>query len=412
MSVEINNLKESNDFLNILLDSINSAVFIVDRDRKIHSFNDAFKTLFDSPEDQLLGHVFGDAIGCEYAISTGNACGNTPFCSNCVLKECTVRTFADHIPTYKRCLRREFRIGGDTIIKYFQFSTKHLRYNDQDMVVIVLDDITEPETARIQLDEDLKAAAEIQRSLLPASPPKPDLMDVAWHFRPCARVGGDIFNIFPLDDSHWGFYMIDVSGHGVSSAMIAVSVSQMLQPHSAILTRENREAACGRSVIPPARVLDELNREYPFERFESFFSITYMVIDSLSGELRYATAGHPSPLVARRDGIIEYLRTAGPVIGMDTDHAFPEGEIMLDPGDRLFIYTDGIPEYQNSEGQFFGRERMVRLLNGSRGPGGVRETVGVVMESLADFGGGVDFQDDISLLALEYKGNTRLGTHG
>jgi len=80
------------------------------------------------------------------------------------------------------------------------------------------------------LDEDLKAAAGIQRSLLPQEPPDADIVEVAWRFIPCKRIGGDIFNMVRLDETHWGIYMLDVSGHGVPSALVAVSVSQILGP--------------------------------------------------------------------------------------------------------------------------------------------------------------------------------------
>ena len=83
-----------------------------------------------------------------------------------------------------------------------------------------------------RLNEDLAAAAEIQKSLLPHTVGSVENLEVAWKFEPCEHMGGDIFNLFQLDDAHWGIYMLDVSGHGVQAAMVTVSVSQFLQPNS------------------------------------------------------------------------------------------------------------------------------------------------------------------------------------
>jgi sigma-B regulation protein RsbU (phosphoserine phosphatase) len=89
-----------------------------------------------------------------------------------------------------------------------------------------------------QIDEDLKAAAAIQGCLLPAGCPKVEFLDAAWKFMPCERIGGDIFNLFQLDEKHWAIYMVDVSGHGVPSAMVSVSVSQMMQPQMGLVLKK------------------------------------------------------------------------------------------------------------------------------------------------------------------------------
>jgi len=99
------------------------------------------------------------------------------------------------------------------------------------------------------LDEDLKAAAGIQRSLLPQGPPDADIVDVAWQFMPCEKIGGDIFNIVRLDEIHWGIYMLDVSGHGVPSALVAVSASQILNPQQGLLLQK--------AITPPPFYDDE-----------------------------------------------------------------------------------------------------------------------------------------------------------
>ena len=141
------------------------------------------------------------------------------------------------------------------------------------------------------LDADLAAAAQIQKSLLPHKIDSTANLSIAWKFKPCEHTGGDIFNMFQLDDDHWALYMLDVSGHGVQAAMVTVSVAQFLQPNSGQLLKGSSKAAKVASQIrTPAEVLTALDDEFPFERFNNFFTITYMTINTKSGDLRYSNA--------------------------------------------------------------------------------------------------------------------------
>ena len=151
-----------------------------------------------------------------------------------------------------------------------------------------------------RLDEDLKAAGEIQQSLLPPKIAFGQKLDVAWKFEPCEHMGGDIFNVFQLDEHHWGIYVLDVSGHGVPAAMITVSVSQFLQSSSGNLKKKAQTSSSNYAIMKSADVLAALDKEFPFERFDNFFTITYLIIDTRTGILRYSSAGHPPSFLCVR----------------------------------------------------------------------------------------------------------------
>ncbi len=255
-----------------------------------------------------------------------------------------------------------------------------------------------------RLEEDLKAAAQIQQALLPSGEVRPEGVDVAWTFLPCEDVGGDIFNLLQLDERHWGLYIVDVTGHGVPSAMVTVSVAQSLAPHLGITVAPGA-AGAEASVASPATVLTQLDQEYPLERFDRTFTICYAVFDSLTGELAYASAAHPPPLLMRAGGSVERLEEGGPVIGLGAFLAFEEGRTRLAAGDRVFFYTDGIVEHCSPSGELFGEDRLVALLR--RGAGsGLEELCQKVMHELTIFGNRRPPRDDISLLALEYRGGS------
>jgi len=254
------------------------------------------------------------------------------------------------------------------------------------------------------LDEDLRAAAGIQQSLLPRTVPDIEGLVIAWKFMPSHVIGGDMFNVFRLDEDHVGMYMIDVSGHGVPSALITVSVSQALEPNSGRITKERTYEAPGYRITSPGRVMEALDREYPIERFGKYFTIVYLVINTRTGAVTYSNAAHPSPLIVRGDGSMEPLDKGGTIIGLDGRLPFEEEEKSLRKGDRVVLFTDGVVEYQDSSGEFFGENRLYSLLSDLRNEG-VEALLDTVVSAIQGFGKGAEVQDDITLVALEYTGS-------
>ena len=187
-----------------------------------------------------------------------------------------------------------------------------------------------------KLDEDLKAAAGIQRSLLPQSIPEVAALDMAWRFMPCDRIGGDIFNVVRLDEDHWGIYMLDVSGHGVPSALVSVSVSQMLHAQHDRLLKKNTKEAPYYEIVPPSQVLNALDREYPIDRFDKYFTMSYIIINTQSNSITYSNAAHPPPVLLHRDGELELLEKGGTIIGMGGVLPFEEGTVRVRPGGPSF----------------------------------------------------------------------------
>ena len=284
----------------------------------------------------------------------------------------------------------------DLVLKYSN-SEKKLKQLNQELI-----------EKQKRLDADLASAAQIQKSLLPRKLDSTANLSLAWKFEPCEHTGGDIFNMFQLDDDHWALYMLDVSGHGVQAAMITVSVAQFLQPNSGHLFEPSAAgSAAALKIRTPAEVLTALDAEFPFERFNNFFTITYMIINTRTGDLRYSNAGHPHSILIRKNGNLELLPKGGPAIGMGDFHLlsgqterFEEGRLRLVPGDKLFVYTDGIIEHQRPDGEFFGTERFCDVLQGLLG-----ETINDMIEqsihSLIAFGENTKPEDDITLLGLE-----------
>ena len=253
-----------------------------------------------------------------------------------------------------------------------------------------------------RLDEDLKAAAGIQRSLLPKDVSVSPSLEVAWKFRPCELIGGDIFNLARLDERHYAFYMLDVSGHGVPAALVTVSVSQTLHPNGAALVKRPKDGLT-HEIVSPREVLKHLDREYPIERFQKFFTIAYLLIDVKDGTLQYSSAGHPPPLLLRADGTLQGLDKGGGVVGLGCDGIpFEEGAESLQSGDRIILYTDGVLEHENAQRDCYGQKRLQQSLEDNAGLE-LDEILESLMEDVMAFGQHPP-KDDVSLLGIAYTG--------
>ncbi len=243
-----------------------------------------------------------------------------------------------------------------------------------------------------QIERDLEVAATIQKSLIPSFSPNLGAIRIAWFFEPCAQVGGDLFNFHIPDENQISFYMLDACGHGVSAALIAAAASQSL--HSADELR----------ITQPETVLNSLDRVFPFERFDSYFTISYATIDYTKGLLTYSNAGHPPPILQRAAGNLEVLKYHGPVIGLGANINFSQEEKNLAPGDRLVLYTDGVLDQLNTEGERFGKQRLYETLEKYKDKP-LQQATQLIKNCLLKFADPQNSDDDISLLMIEYLGN-------
>lgn len=241
------------------------------------------------------------------------------------------------------------------------------------------------------LDEDLKAAAFIQQSLLPPESLQLPNLKMAWAYLPCNPVGGDLFNIVKLNDNKIIFYVLDVSGHDIPSAMVTVSIAQFLQQHN--LPSE--------PLLTPKEILVALEKEYSYERFERYFTIFYMVLDLHTGKLIYSTAGHPPGILLRSNQKFELLEGKRAMIGFSDDDVFDDKEILLEKGNKLIFYTDGITEFYQSSSDLFGSKQLYALLEKHKNEP-VQVLKDTILQTLKEFGKDAAQHDDISLICFEY----------
>ncbi len=260
--------------------------------------------------------------------------------------------------------------------------------------------------AHARMKRDLDAAARVQGALLPSSPPENDKVNVAWAYHPCDELAGDALNTFSIDDRHICLYLLDVSGHGVPAALLSVSATRNLTPASdrSSIIREQTVESAHCAILPPAEVARRLNVLYPMESNGShYFTMVYGIIDAQTGRFRFTSAGHPGPIVVRRGGAAELIDTSSFPIGIVDDGEYEESEVQLNPGDRLYLHSDGFNEEQNHESVEFGRDRLMQTLAANMNLP-LQESIDSLVQTLITWRGDEHFTDDLSILGLEMQG--------
>ncbi|THB67588.1 MAG: sensor histidine kinase [Spirochaetaceae bacterium] len=162
MKWDIADLKESKAFLNDIYKNVTTAIFLADSDARLAHFNDAFSALFYKPEDQLIGELCGNAMGCPFVKDENLDCGSTSNCSRCELRASIIKSFTEHVPVYKQEMIRDFDICGKRLRKHFTFTTKFATYLGEAYVLVLFDDVTDLAEARETLRQKnayLQAAA-------------------------------------------------------------------------------------------------------------------------------------------------------------------------------------------------------------------------------------------------------------
>ena len=216
-------------------------------------------------------------------------------------------------------------------------------------------------------------------------------------------MAGDTFNIFQLDEEHLCFYLLDVAGHGIPAALLSTTLSRVLSPsqQGGLLKRISSDGK-GYINVPPREVVRELNN-----RFESkgemveYFTIVYGIINTGEGRVVRTQAGHPAPLYLPVDGECREIGDGGFPVGMIPDIDYEERELVMVPGERLFIYSDGITECRDRDDRkYFSLEGLTASLEACR-ERPLNELMECLEQTLVAYKGSREFLDDISLLAIE-----------
>lgn len=247
-----------------------------------------------------------------------------------------------------------------------------------------------------RINTELSMATQIQESMLPSIfPPYPDRkeFDIYAAMDPAREVGGDFYDFFLVDENHLGIVIADVSGKGVPAALFMMISKTILQN-------------CAMLGSPVSDVLTQTNESLCAEnKMDMFVTAWIGILDLQTGKMSCSSAGHEYPAVMSDSRKFELVRNkSGFVLGGFEGLRYQAYEITLKPGDKIFIYTDGVPEATNTHNELFGTDRMIDALNANSG-GTPQEILAEVRRAVDEFVGEAEQFDDLTMLCLEYKGS-------
>lgn len=284
----------------------------------------------------------------------------------------------------------------------FDFLTKPINFDDLEITINKThDEIKVQKKALLEHDKlisiqrDLNVAREIQQGILPQTfPPYPDRkdFDIFASMVAAKEVGGDFYDFFMIDNHRLGFVIGDVSGKGIPSA-IFMAVSRTLI------------RATGMKGISAAECLESVNNLLCNESVSCMFvTVFYGILDTGTGQINFASAGHNPPYIVRKDGSFKMLDSSGDIVlGVFEGKAFKPMQAHLEPGDGILLYTDGVTEAFNVQNEIYGEHRLEKVLP-ALADKNVKDAILAVNEDVSRFTAGADQSDDITMLYLKYQG--------
>jgi sigma-B regulation protein RsbU (phosphoserine phosphatase) len=251
------------------------------------------------------------------------------------------------------------------------------------------------ESAKKLIEGELKVARDIQMGIVPKIfPPYPDRSEVALFasIEPAKEVGGDLYDFFFMDDDHLCFTVGDVSGKGVPAALFM----------TIIMTLVKTKATQG---VTSGIILNSVNRVLSSDNPSLMFVTLFLgILNIRTGELEYSNGGHNPPYIIRTDGDIKPLETTnGMMLGVMEDFSYQTKKIVLQKGESLFIYTDGVTEAMNEKEELFSEDRLEKELALLK-ERSVQKVVDRISEKIRVFSGGMQQTDDITMMILRFYG--------
>jgi predicted ester cyclase len=246
--------------------------------------------------------------------------------------------------------------------------------------------LEQAERERERIEQELLVARRIQQASLPKEVPTLEGWQIFPLYKPAKEVGGDFYDFHPLSEGKLGLAVGDATGKGVPAALVMSTTCGMLR-----LAAQNYSS--------PGQMLRRVNEAlFPYIPSNMFVTCFYAILDPESGSLSYANAGHDLPYLRRRGGDCQELRARGMPLGLMPGMNYEQKEIVLDAGEAALLYSDGLVEAHNSEGEMFGFPRLQSLVAEH---GEERSLEEALLEELSSFvGEGWEQEDDITLLTL------------
>ncbi len=335
--------------LDNILDSLSSAVFLINKKRDVLKYNKAFIDMFDMNYTLNTNKCFNainissKVSGVEYFKLRFKKEDEDAESKKCVLNMAVARAINENISTENQIVEDDYYINGQLKQLFLKFSVKPFKIEGTVYVLVSIDDISEFETAKFDLlknnmkikrynnmyKKELKMAKRVQRSILPKKLFVNEDIKIDFRYFPLGEIGGDFFDFFKIDDDHIGVLLCDVAGHGVPSALITTMIKALLESSKALY-------------LSPKRLMKYINNQIIKILGYCFLTMIYGVINTESKEFTYVRAGHPKPWLLSENAVSTMGIKGNLVLGVDEKIKFEEETVSIDKGSKLILFTDGL----------------------------------------------------------------------
>lgn len=270
--------------------------------------------------------------------------------------------------------------------------------NMEDDINRYVDEITVATENRKKMESELEIATQIQLSALPNEFPEAEEYDLFATTHPAKEVGGDFYDFFMIDDTHLALVMADVSDKGIPAAMFMMRAKTLIN-------------ATAKLIDSPKEIMEMANDNLCKENGLYMFVTAWIgIVDLKTGEVKASNAGHENPIIKRKEGIFEEFEDEhGLVLAAMEGTEMTEYSFTLNSGDVLYLYTDGVPEANNTENEQFGIERALDALN-QNPEASSKELIDAVSSKIMEFRGKANQFDDITMMAFRFFGTENLNS--
>jgi serine phosphatase RsbU (regulator of sigma subunit) len=416
---KLDELKNSNKFINSILQNLNSALFVVDSEARLIGFNDNNHLLFTRAEHEIIGHIFGNTCGCAYAEKYNSLCGTTPKCGSCNIRKTIVSCFKTKEPRKNVPIRHTFINDDEENNKELMFSTKYISFKGQDMVLIIVDDITELENQKKEIIKSkneiigsIEYAKRIQQAVLTSKRKLDEILGN--HFllyRPRDIVSGDFY--FATNVGDWKIALVaDCTGHGVPGAFMSllsitylreiIEKDKITRPDIILneLRKSIMNALYRRNNNLVLMNLDESSLDDVIESLSDGLDASICSLNTKTRELLFAGANNS--LYRVRNKKLEEIKgdrmPVGYYLKMDK---FSFHRISLKKGDKVYMSSDGFPDqFGGSEGKKLKHKRFKEMLL-EMSPLPMKDQGIKLLEAYESWKGNNDQIDDVCVIGIE-----------
>ena len=253
-----------------------------------------------------------------------------------------------------------------------------------------------------ETDADLQSAASFVRSVLPPPGSLNQGIELAWEYQPSLMLGGDLFGVMAVDADHLGLYILDASGHGVAAALRSASLMTFLRGENVLQLVGSYD---------PEQVLFEANRRFPLSAEGEYFTLWVGELHVPTGHLSYASAGHSGAVISPAQGAPRWLTSSSFPLGFDPSAQFARARVVLRPGDRLFLLSDGIYEVPSPSGELWGRERFQKVIERGQ-QASLSGAITSCFSQARSWQQAQHFPDDAAIVGLEITNGSEGRTYG